>query len=200
MGSRGEEKAWNILSGLDYATVSANASVFSSEPEGFYRVRSFCTDFYIYPGRKRIHTDSQWGETVLKKYGYFFNHACLWYLVSVKNIPLTGRLVNPANIKGGELFFRGTHALPLARIEELYGTDRASFVRKGSELCGELTSYGDVSFKFFPLPRMPVMMILWLRDEEFPSRAELLFDSSCAIHMPVDIIWSIAMLSVLVMV
>ena len=108
--------------------------------------------------------------------------------------------MNPVNIKGGELFFQGTHELPLARIEELYGTDRDAFIRKGRELCGELTSYGDVSLKISPLPRIPVMMILWLQDEEFPSRAELLFDSSCAIHMPVDIIWSIAMLSVLVMV
>jgi len=200
MDSRGEEKAWNILSGLDYSSVSVNASVSSSEHEGFYTVKSFCTDFYVYPVRKRIHTDSQWGNTLLNKYGYFFRHACLWYLVYVKNIPLTGRLVKPADIKGGELFFRGTHELPLARIGKLYGNDRDAFIRKGRELCGELTSYGDVSFNLFPLPRMPVTIILWLRDEEFPSRAELLFDSSCAIHLPVDIIWSLAMLSVLVMI
>ena len=199
MDSRGEEKAWNILSGLDYSSVSINASVFSSEREGFYRVKSFCTDFYVYPCRKRIHTNSQWGDTILKKYDYFFRHACLWYLVSVKNIPFTGRLVKPADIKGGDLFFRGTHELPLADIEKIYGNNRDAFIIKGRELCGEPTSYGDVSFKLFPLPRIPVTIILWLRDDEFPARTELLFDSSCEIHMPVDIIWSIAMLSVLVM-
>ena len=200
MDSTGEEKAWNILSGLDYSDVGVNASVLFSEHEGFYRVKSFCTDFYVYPGRKKILTDSHWGDTILKQYGYFFYHACLWYLVSAKNIPFTGRLVKPVNLKGGELFFRGTHELPLARIEEIYGNARKAFMRKGKELCGELTSYGDVSFQLSPLPRVPVTIILWLQDEEFPSRAELLFDSSCEIHMPIDIIWSIAMLSVLVMV
>lgn len=199
MHSTGEEKAWDILSGLDYSDVSLNASVLPDKHGGFFRIRSFCTDFYVYPARKKIHTDSEWGNTVLKQYGYFFCHACLWYLVHAKNIPLTGRLVKPANLKEGGLFFRGTHELPLDRIGNLYGNDRNAFIRKGRELCGNLTSFGDVSFELFPLPRIPVTIILWLQDEEFPSRSEFLLDSSCEIHLPVDIIWSIAMLSVLVM-
>ncbi len=46
---------------------------------------------------------------------------------------------------------------------------------------------------------MPVTLILWLGDEEFPPRADLLLDSSCEIHLPLDIIWSVAMLTVLMM-
>jgi len=53
--------------------------------------------------------------------------------------------------------------------------------------------------KLLPMPRVPVILILWLEDEEFPSRAELLLDSTCELQIPLDIIWSISMLSVLVM-
>ncbi len=49
------------------------------------------------------------------------------------------------------------------------------------------------------MPKIPVTLILWLQDEEFPARADLLFDSSCELHVPIDIIWSIAMMSTLVM-
>jgi hypothetical protein len=54
------------------------------------------------------------------------------------------------------------------------------------------------SLKLLPMPRIPVAIILWLEDEEFPPRAVLLLDSTCELQLPLDIIWSIAMMSVLV--
>jgi hypothetical protein len=47
------------------------------------------------------------------------------------------------------------------------------------------------------MPRIPLTVILWLGDEEFPSRADLLFDSSAALHVPLDINWSLAMMSLI---
>jgi len=49
------------------------------------------------------------------------------------------------------------------------------------------------------MPRIPVILVLWLADDEFQPRADLLLDSTCEIQLPLDIIWSMAMLSVLVM-
>ena len=60
-------------------------------------------------------------------------------------------------------------------------------------------NYGDASVELLPLPRIPVTLILWLSDYEFPARADLLFDSTCEQRLPLDVIWSIAMMSVLVM-
>jgi hypothetical protein len=53
--------------------------------------------------------------------------------------------------------------------------------------------------ELYPLPRVPVTLILWFGDEEFPARADLLFDSSVELQAPLDIAWSAAMLSALVM-
>jgi len=56
------------------------------------------------------------------------------------------------------------------------------------------------SLRLFPLPRVPVTLVLWLRDEEFPPRMDLLFDSTCDLQISLsDIIWSIAMMFCLVM-
>jgi hypothetical protein len=49
------------------------------------------------------------------------------------------------------------------------------------------------------MPRIPVTLILWLSDKEFPAQADFLFNSTCEIQLPLDILWSIAMMSVLVM-
>jgi hypothetical protein len=198
--SSGEEKAWEILSGLNPLSVCRNASASFDEKQGSYTLRSFCTDFLIHPAGRTVRGTSPQGEIILKKYGYFFIHSCLRYLIHAKDIPLTERLVKPADIQGGEMFFQGSHVLPLDKLSGRYGGDREAFFSKGKELCAEILHYGDASLHLLPMPRIPVVLILWLEDEEFPARTDLLFDSSCGIHLPLDIIWSTAMLSVLVMV
>ena len=70
---------------------------------------------------------------------------------------------------------------------------------KGKTLGGSIEQYGDASLRLYPLPRIPVVFSLWLEDEEFPARADLFFDSTCDLQLPTDIIWSIAMLCVLVL-
>ena len=196
----GEEKAWEILRGLDHSLVCKNASVTFDERYGYYVLRSFCTDFHIYPEERVIRSDVPQGETFVQRYGYFFIHSCLWYLINSKDIPLTGRLIKPENITGGDMFFRGSHVLPLDRLAERYGDKKKDFMKRGRELCAEMLHYGDASLKLVPMPRIPVTLILWLTDDEFPPRADLLLDSTCGLQLALDIIWSIAMMSVLVMI
>jgi len=195
----GEEKAWEILSGLEPSVVCRNASAAYDEANSYYIVRSFCCDFIVKPEERTIFNNSLQGDILLKKYPYFFIHSCLWHLIRAKDIPLTGRLVKPADVKGGDLFFRGSHILPLDGLAKRYGEDRQSFLKKGDELCAEVLNYGDASVRLLPMPKIPATLILWLQDEEFPARADLLFDSSCELQVPIDIIWSIAMMSILIM-
>lgn len=100
---------------------------------------------------------------------------------------------------GGEIYERGTHVLPLDRVSDRYGTDVPGFLARGRELGGEPTDYADASLRLFPFPRVPVVLLLWEKGPEFAARASLLFDSSARFHLPVDIIWSTAMMSLLAM-
>ncbi|MBI4689764.1 MAG: DUF3786 domain-containing protein [Nitrospirae bacterium] len=195
----GEEKAWENLRDLHHSDVCKKAGVYYNPDDGNYVLKSFGMDFLIHPVRQEIKNTSPEGENIVKRLGYFFNLSVLCYLINAQDISPSGRLVKPISLRGGDIFFRGTHVLPLDRIAEKYGNDRQGFIERSRELDGEILHYGDVSVKLLPVPRIPVTLILWLSDEEFPARADLLFDSTCEQHVPLDIIWSIAMLSVLVM-
>ena len=199
MVSPGEEKAWEILRGLDPADVCRNASVAFSEEKKQYTVRSLCTDFSILLNEKQIKSNDPAGEFLIEKHGYFFVHSCLWYLIHAKNIPCTGKFIKPSDIKGGDIFFRGSHVLPLTNLAKKYGSDKEAFRKRSKELCAATVPYGDIAVELFPMPKIPVILILWLNDEEYEARADLLFDSSCELHLPIDILWSLAMLGVLVM-
>ncbi|OGW40780.1 MAG: hypothetical protein A2Y97_03765 [Nitrospirae bacterium RBG_13_39_12] len=193
----GEEKAWEMILDLDPVDVCRRANVTYNRDTTSYLLKSFGFEFSISPRGREIKNLSEKGKILATRLAYVFNHSVLSYLLNAKEIPLSGRLVKPNNIKGGEFFFQGSHMLPLDKVAEKYGNDKEGFITRGKELSGRLLGYGDASLELLPLPRLPVTLILWLTDEEFPARLDILFDSTCEIQVPLDILWSIAMMSIL---
>jgi len=196
----GENKAWEILATLDPKDVCKTASVLYDPASGCYLVKSFAMDFYVSPGDKNIFSHDPASGVLLQRLGDFFRLSMLWYLVNAKDVPCTGRPVKLQNIKGGDIFTKGSHVLPLEKVAQKYGSNKEGFVEKGKNLGGEvLEKFGDASVRLLPFPRLPVIITLWTADEEFPARVDLMLDSTCELQLPTDIIWSIAMMTVLIM-
>jgi len=195
----GEEKAWSLLTSLDPHGVCKRAAVAFDSASCLYTMQSLGTYYNIAPKDRKIWSDSTWANSLLGEPRYFFALSIIWYLIHVNDIPLAGRLVNPLHTRGGQIFAVGTHMLPLGMVAEKYAHDSKEFIKRGLELGAEVGCYGDASFKISPFPRIPVTMILWTADEEFPARAELMFDSTCDIQLPTDVIWSIATMSTLLL-
>ena len=197
--SSGEERLWEVLKSLKPEDVCRRTGAGFYDNTGCYSLKSFGWEISLSPEDKKISGESPASDTLLNKLGYFSRLSILSYLATAKDIPLTGQLVNPVNLKGGQLFFRGTHILPLDKLSEKYNNSTEDFINKGLEIDGEIQDHGDASIMLFPLPRVPVHLILWKGDYEFPPETSILFDSSCEIHLPIDIIWSVAMMSLLIM-
>lgn len=196
----GEGKAWDILSGLPPEDVCRKAGVSHDSATNSYRVRSFGMDFCVSLKDRDIRSSSPASGLLLEKLRDFSRLSILWYLVTAKDIPPTGRLKKPIDIKGGQRFSAGTHLLPLSELAETFGNDREAFLERGRKLGGEVLTFGDASIRLFPLPRVPITVILWLEDREFPARADLLFDSTADFQIESsDIVWSVAMMSAMAM-
>ena len=196
----GETKAWETLAGLTPRDVCAGARAAYEEVSRSYTLRSFGIDFTLSLDSRTIVSSDPKSALFLERYKDFFRLALLWYMTSAKDIPATGRLIRPIDVKGGQRFFSGTHVLPLDRIEERFGRDRMAFIERGLAFGAEIARAGDAGILLYPLPRVPVTIILWLQDEEYPSRATLFFDSTVDFQLSLsDIVWSVAMMTTLVM-
>ena len=136
---------------------------------------------------------------ILNKLGYFSKLSILWYLISAKDLQPSEKLIKPSSIKGGGIYQKGSHVLPLNNIAQKYENDTTGFIEKGEHFNAEKLNYGDASIKLYPFPRIPTVLILWTKDDEFPARAELLLDANSELHLPIDIIWATAMICVLIM-
>ena len=67
-------------------------------------------------------------------------------------------------------------------LDALVAADKACHEKTGDEPC----EFGDASVLVRVLPRVPVTMVVWGRDEEFEARASILFDGTAADQLPLD--------------
>jgi hypothetical protein len=193
----GESKAWDLLVASDPAAVCARAGVDFDAASGAYLVPSFGRRFTVAPSDRQILGLEPDGESFLKGHADLLRLSVLWYLVKASPTSPSGNLVRPASLPGGEIFARGTHVLPLEALAAKYSKRPGAFLSAGFALGGRAATYGDVAVELPPFPKVPTTVILWTEDDEFPARADLLFDATGPHHLPLDILWSVAMLSVL---
>jgi len=192
----GRERAWDFLAELVPEDVQRRACVSYDPAMSAYCLTSLGQDLTIVPKERKIFAKTPSGKYLVDALGYLSQLSVLRYLVDAKDIPLTGELVKPSELPGGEIFLKGTHVLPLNKITGRFDQRPAEFLQKGKELGGFAADYGDIAVRLLPFPRVPVVVVLWSGDDEFPANCSVLLDSSCALQLPTDIVWSTVLMSI----
>jgi len=121
--------------------------------------------------------------------GYEPTLACVQYLLTAQDEPPAGEWVNPRAIPSGDFFFRGPHGLPTGRLVKAFGDRVEAFCKASEKIGGRAVAAGDAAYEFAALPRVPVTIILWRADEEFPARAQILLDGAAHRQLPLDALW-----------
>lgn len=179
---------WCKLSSSDVQEVCTRASVRHDGTSGCYLIPFLHRTYACYPEQRLIsHLDHGRAERL----SFQFYLVVLTYLLRAQPIGLSGRMVTGSEIKGGDFFFRGPHALFTKPLEQRFGHDAQAFLEVGLHLGGVETDFGDASFRLWPLPKIPLSYILWVGDDEFPPRMVVTFDSSVEEHLPLDVLWAL---------
>ncbi|MEN8264737.1 MAG: DUF3786 domain-containing protein [Nitrospirota bacterium] len=197
----GEEKSRDEICELDSADVSKRTLSTFNKSSGSYAMKCFGIEFMVFPCDRKIECYHLEGKLFLGKLKDFFRLSVLWYFASSKDIPFSGRLVKPTDVRGGQRFSTGTHVLPLKDIAKKFARDPYGFERQGLKFGAEkIEGLGDKAIRLYPLPRVPVTILLWVEDEEYPPRVDLFFDSTCDFQITLsDIVWAVATMCTLVM-
>jgi hypothetical protein len=177
------DKLWKDLQHLKPEDVSRRASV-QFDGKGVYTVVFMGKRYHLYVNEERI--EGPEGDSLVSDDE--FHLLLLSYLNSAQDVSFLGKWVSEKELQGGELFFRGPHALPTAPLIERFGKNPEKFLEVGTALGGTKIDYGDVALEFMALPRIPVVCVLWAEDEEFPARVSFLFDPSIDSQLHTDVI------------
>jgi len=102
-----------------------------------------------------------------------------------------GELVNENHLPGGPTFFRGPHVMASVKIARKFAREGGEFLRRGRAWGGRPVEYGEYALEFTVFPGLEWIVVLWEEDEEFPARAQYLFDRGLARIFQLDVIWAL---------
>ena len=110
-----------------------------------------------------------------------------YYLRTTDGSPEEGRRISFSELPDGAFYFRAFQGYTGEMLARVFGGDLAALGRAAEKLGGRREAEGDLAFSFRALPRVPILLVCWRGDEEFPASAKLLFDSSAGRHLPTDV-------------
>ena len=108
------------------------------------------------------------------------------YLLNASGESLTGQLIAFRDIPDGRFYddaFRRRARNPFLAA---FGSDLELFRKCAAVLGGAPTDAGDAAMIFHALPKIPIQVILWAGDEEFPPDATILFDAGISGLLPAE--------------
>lgn len=164
---------WEKLRGMEPGTVCSNAMIRFDEARRAYRLPFLDVELLCLPDEARIEPSR---PTEVHRLGFELVLAVLHYLLEARMMPLAGQWVSEKDLPGGELFFRGPHALPTDRLASLFGTNPDLFRAASERLGGTPVPMGDVGYRLWVFPRVPILFLLWQGDEEFDPAVHIRFD------------------------
>jgi hypothetical protein len=78
------------------------------------------------------------------------------------------------------------HSLPAQKPEKAFGDCPQTLYQLLVQFNAKRREFGDASIELDVLPRVPLTIVIWKRDEEFAARASILFDQTAAVQLPLD--------------
>jgi hypothetical protein len=185
-----DDELWKALQKADPATISRNCDVSFDHQQELYLIPVLDEVYGVSPKDKKI-TKLLEGDVSQEKFRVELTLFLLHYLLGTKNTPLEGKRISEKELKGGEMFFRGPHALSTRGIIKKFGNNPEGFLAAGLKLKGEKIGAGDAAIELKAAPKVPITYVLWLEDEEFPASVKILFDPTIQEFLPLDIIYGL---------
>ena len=160
------------------------------DKQSYYQLNMWNQEYAIYPNENRI---DRIGNNTLdpENYNYLF---IIQYLLHAKAIEPKNEWISEKDIPGGPTFFRGPHEIPTGLITSRFENDLDGFKKSCEQLNGEPIDMGDAGYRFQITPRIPLALLYWMGDEDFPAEAKILYDKTIIDHLATDIIFALAVL------
>ncbi len=116
----------------------------------------------------------------------FLQSLVLTYLGTADGGPPAGRWVTFRDLPNGSFYNQAFQGYGPDRLAKRWQLDIGGFGAACRALGGIPMGYGDAGFAFTVLPRIDIAAIYWLGDEDFASKASVLFDATAHLYMVID--------------
>jgi len=102
----------------------------------------------------------------------------LHYLTLASGAPLSHKPIAFQELPEGASYLRTFSKRSIEPLVRYFGVETERLVEVAGRLGGSKTDYGDAAVTINGFKMVPVTLVLWGGDEEFPPRGNILFDST----------------------
>lgn len=110
----------------------------------------------------------------------------LHYLVHASDVALANKPISFKELPGGAIYITPFTNRSIRPLLGAFGEDPQALLPIAEKLAGKRANHGDVSVIINVFPRIPVTLILWAGDDEFPASGNILFDASAPGYLPTE--------------
>jgi hypothetical protein len=111
----------------------------------------------------------------------------LYYLHTADGSPLADRWIGFRELPDGGFYHQAFQGYSGNQIAKVFGDAPEAFALAAKAIGGQsLPALAPHAYFFHPLPRIRLAATLWPGDDEFPTKASVLFDAACGHYMPTD--------------
>ena len=118
--------------------------------------------------------------------GDYISVLILHYLIGVKDMPLSGKMISFKDLPSGRFYFPAFSRQSLPPLLKTFGTHPERLFAAGEALDAERISQGDAGITVRIFPKLPLSVVIWKGDEELPAEATILFDATASQILPTE--------------
>jgi hypothetical protein len=102
----------------------------------------------------------------------------LHYLTIAKGTPLSNNLIAYQELREGATYYPTFVKRAVKPLIEYFGHTPQKLLDCSRNISGFKAAYGDLAVTIPAFTRVPITLVLWRGDEEFPPNANILFDNT----------------------
>jgi hypothetical protein len=102
----------------------------------------------------------------------------LHYLEQAKGTPLTEKLIAYKELEEGAVYYPTFFKRAVKPLIDYFGPEPDRLLPAAAKMGGSKTDFGDTSVIIPAFSRVPINIVIWKGDEEFPPNASILFDET----------------------
>ncbi len=110
----------------------------------------------------------------------------LHYLTRAKGTPVTNKLTTFRELPEGATYFPTFSKRAIKPLLDHFGREPERLIGAAEKLGGHKVDYGDVAVTINAFSYVPITLVLWRGDGEFPTEGSILFDNTVSDYLSTE--------------
>ena len=110
----------------------------------------------------------------------------LHYLILAKGTPFADKLIAFKELPEGANYFPSFSKRVIKPLVDHFGNEPHLLIDAAAILGGYKADYGDVAATINAFPYVPITLVLWRGDEEFPPSGSIMFDATISDYLSAE--------------